>query len=108
MKLLRQAVAALAMPGPAALDTLDPRCHRPDELALDFDDAFRVIVGNFASDLTSEQLSALQMLDALLEEMSGSHNSHLWTEEAVVSHDRWREVRSRAYTVMGEFGWAAV
>jgi hypothetical protein len=108
MKLLRQAVAALAKPGPAALDTLDPRCHRPDELALDFDDAYQVVVGSFARDFTSEQLTALQMLDALLEEMSGAQNSHLWTEEAVVSHDRWREVRSRASTVMHEFGWAAV
>lgn len=65
MRWLRRAVSALAKPGPAALDTLDARCHRPDELALDFGDSCRAVVGNFAGDLTPGQLRALQRLDAL-------------------------------------------
>ena len=108
MRMLRQAVVALAMPGHAALETLDPRCARPDELAIDFGEPYLVILGSFTSEMTPSQLSSLQQLDAHLEAMSGAENSHLWTEEAVVSSQSWREVRVLASAVLREFGWSAV
>lgn len=55
--------------------------------------------------LTDEQRTSLSELDSLLDRMSGQHNAHLWTEEALRSRPEWDEVRRRARKALESFGW---
>ena len=56
----------------------------------------------------SEQLESLRLVDRLLGEMSGRTNAELWTDEAVLSGVRWREVRAAAQAAVGRMGWSQV
>jgi hypothetical protein len=103
--LLRSAVQDLALPPELGLSRKAAGTHRPDELALEFDDVYSAFVSNAAVLPTEEQLLALQALDSALAAMSGPENAPLWTESAVKTHPRWVEVRSLAATVLEVFAW---
>lgn len=70
----------------------------PDELALNFDDGYRLIPElRDGGVLFSEgALAALAALDQQLESMSGSHNLDLWTIEAIRHDPEWERVRDLA------------
>jgi len=106
-RLLRDAVQALALSGEQALARIDPRCQRPDEIALDLNDVLPAVVGNFGDGLTSAQLNALAELDQQLSEMSGEDNARLWTETAVREFPEWEQVRQLARVVARAFAWDA-
>ena len=102
---LRQTLEALALPGEQALERMPVETVRPDELALEFDNYFTAYRGNFGAELNASQLRALGRVDELLARMSDRSNSHLWTDEAVTSHERWAEVRNAARHAIQEMGW---
>ena len=104
-KLLISAVQHLAQEGEQALAHKAQRAHRPDELALEFDDAYTEYVASLDALPTDEQLSSLQSLDTALTAMSGPDNAALWSEDAFREHPRWAEVRSLADAVLVRFGW---
>ncbi len=55
--------------------------------------------------LTDEQRSGLIALDAHTSKMSGEHNAHLWTDDALRSRPEWEEVRRQAQHILELFQW---
>jgi hypothetical protein len=94
---LHRSLTLLAADGDTALAGLPGRCCKPDELALDFDNFWSAVVGNFAAELTPELVTALAAVNAAL---SGIRREE-WTEEAVRSAPEWVLVRERARTALG-------
>jgi hypothetical protein len=41
----------------------------------------------------------------LLGQMIGSATSEVWTDDAVISHERWVQVRNAAEHAIKEMGW---
>jgi len=102
---LRKSVEALAAPGDTALARMPDGWVKADELALDFDNFGRTALESLGSEMTEMQREGLQDIDRLLASMSGSHQAHLWTEEAVRTHPKWQEVRDAARRALADFGW---
>jgi hypothetical protein len=81
---------------------------KPDELALDFDDAYRCARGAISRGWTGDQAEALAAIDAMLSGMSrgGSDFSEdLWLEPALFTDPRWERVRELALVTLRLFGW---
>jgi hypothetical protein len=77
----------------------------PDELALNFDDAFQLSDQLEASgQLTRQQVEALERIDKLLEEMTGRHETALWTLEALRGSREWQAIRAEARSALGALG----
>lgn len=68
-----------------------------DELALEFDDAYRPARAQLPLDLSR----GLDQLDDLLRSFSGQPNSEEWTLEALSRSSRWAEVRDVARAILG-------
>jgi hypothetical protein len=102
---LRQSLEALALPGERALALMRSGTVRADELALGYDHYFTAYRSNFGAELNASQLLALGTVHELLGDMSGHINAILWTEQAVISHQRWAEVRNAAKHAIREMGW---
>jgi hypothetical protein len=105
MKQLQSSLCLLAGEGRAALDALPDGCVKADELALDYNHWLEVAAANWGTRLRPEQRDALAQVDQLLDQMSGASNARLWTEEAVVSDNRWEQVRSAARRAVESMGW---
>ena len=106
-KLLADAVLDLALPGDQALARKPEGSHGPDELAVEFDEAYTAYVASLDQLPSDSQLQSLQALDAAIAAMSGSANSELWTERSFRSHARWGEVRTLARAAATRFGWSS-
>jgi len=96
MKSLLESLRDLARPGEEQLAIQPAGAHKPDEIALDFDDALKYWKPRLWTSLSSAQREALSDVDARLSIMSGSANSQLWSEEAVLSDPAWTELRQLA------------
>jgi hypothetical protein len=68
-----------------------------DELALDFD-AIACSARDMLQkgELNENQFECIKELNYNLKGMSGPHNSHLWTAEALYTAAEWRHVRNLA------------
>jgi hypothetical protein len=76
-----------------------------EELALDFDDWFRVVSQD---QLSEEQVRALDAIDDHLTAMSrggADFAEEVWCEEALRDHARWSELRVLAIAALVAFGW---
>ncbi len=93
-------IEALAVLGADSADQLawiDKHKVVTDELALESDDAFRLIADLRQEEfLDTEALGKLQLIDAVLEEMSGRENAERWSREALATDAGWRQVRTLA------------
>jgi hypothetical protein len=69
---------------------------KPDELALDFDDAFRLVSDCPQLELDTEQRECLDRLDHFLEQRSGPDTPDFWTESAIRTSAEWVELRALA------------
>ncbi len=69
-----------------------------DELALVFDDVYRVVPKMRADGVpfTDEAVEALDHLDGRRAAMRGRRNAELWTEAALSDNPRWSELRHAA------------
>jgi hypothetical protein len=104
---LRWAAQALASPAEVQYRLYPDFTAKADELVLDFDDAFAVVL---AFDLTDAQGQALKALDAKLSAMSrngAEFTDELWSESALGASEHWSVVRALARSVLGAFGWAS-
>lgn len=100
---LRRCLHVLALPGEEALATLPGGCVKADELALDYSDALGV-AENFRDRFSQEIWSALAGIDRTLSAMSGPDNAELWTDDAVITNQRWEQVRDAARSVLAMLG----
>ncbi|MEV7755969.1 hypothetical protein [Streptomyces griseofuscus] len=68
-----------------------------DELALEFDDALRLMAGFQEEVLLNEDaMGKLRLIDSVLDEMSGRENAGSWSREALATDAGWRQVRTLA------------
>src|SRR5258708_7609890 len=75
----------------------------PDELALNFDDAFRLteqLVGS--GRLSREQVEALARVDNALDELT--NRGGMWTLEALRESQEWQGVRAEARKALDALG----
>jgi hypothetical protein len=87
---------ALAAPAEEQLARYPDFVVKADELALDFDDALRLVMDCPQIRLEAEQEHALERLDDTLERMSGEANASLWTARALREREEWAHVRRLA------------
>ncbi|MET9645197.1 hypothetical protein [Streptomyces syringium] len=72
-----------------------------DEIALGFDDAFR-LAGRLAEEglLGREALPALRALGVIFHEMSGQEDAGRWTKNALSTDEGWQQARRLARKVL--------
>jgi hypothetical protein len=95
-----RSVAVLALEGDAQVAwASDLKTHVAliDELALEFDDGFRLAPTFIERGWLNEAaLPVLTQLDKQLNAMSGRHNAELWHAEALTTRAEWDRVRALA------------
>ena len=103
-----RATAMLAMPADCQEEWLHSlglpgKPRFADELALEFDDGFRLL-GQFvrAGWIGEPAAARLRKLDGLLADMSGAHNAELWTVDSLRTSPRWAAVRISARAALLE------
>jgi hypothetical protein len=93
---LQQALDRLALPPEKQIAHIARLGVEPDELALEFDDMFRITSGMIKERRLPESLKAsLDPIDALLQEMTRSPEGK-WSRDAVLNSEEWRELRELA------------
>lgn len=86
----------------AHLSTLGVK-NSADELALEFDDVYRVFQTRSATiGIPPSTVEKLTVLDDLLQKMSGSSQAHLWTWKSLDDSVSWSAIRSIAGDVTSE------
>ncbi len=105
LEMLLNATRLLASDADVQEKTFPDFVQVPDELALNFDDAFRLSDQLEASGyLTRQQVEALERVDKLLEEMTNRHESSLWTLESLRANPDWQAIRAEARSALGVLG----
>jgi hypothetical protein len=102
---LKHSLQALSMPADVQLGLFPDFVSKADELALDFDNFYQVVVTNDLV-LTGKQRDTLARIDVRLDAMSDKEKSELWTPEGLKERTEWREIRELASNALSEFGWA--
>lgn len=94
---MTEALAVLGADSADQLAWIDKHKVVTDELALEFDDAFRLMADLQPEEfLDTEALGKLQLIDAVLGEMSGRENVERWAREALATDAGWCQVRTLA------------
>jgi hypothetical protein len=104
LRRLRAALEHLAWPAARQRDYLIGLGVAPlaDELALEFDDAFRPVDTMPATlGLSAAAQESLLAVDHTLEAMSNS-DSHVWQVDSLAGSTKWAEIRRLAAMVLGE------
>ena len=96
---LKWSVQALAATPEVQLKLFPEFVCKPDELVLDFDQA--ATVWRESLEITREQLSALESIDATMDEMP----PEIFTDEHVRTNVKWERLRQVAVNCLAAFGW---
>lgn len=97
---LIESIRLLAMEPDIQLSLFPNFVHKPDELALIFDDCFLFLPELIKNNLIKEdQAELIRDLDKQLSRM-GVANKDIWTEESVETHTFWEEIRIQAKNVL--------
>ncbi|MFE1314317.1 hypothetical protein [Streptomyces sp. NPDC058755] len=100
IRLLEKALQRLAWSADQQIAHIARHGVGPDELALEFDDIYRVVSGMAAEQLIPENLmEPLEVIDGLFQEMTREPKGK-WTENAVSSSKEWAELRTAASNVL--------
>lgn len=97
-----RSVAVLALDADAQIAWLGgKRFSLVDELALDFDDGFRLVPTFIERGwLNTTALPVPAEIDQHLDSMSGEHNAVLWQHEALARRTEWVQVRALPRTAL--------
>lgn len=96
---LIQSIQLLAADYPVQLNALPEFVHKPDEVALIFNDSYLLVQQLKETQILNEfQLAKLNEIDELLEGMSTI--SRFWTLDSMRNDDQWREVRVQAMEML--------
>jgi len=77
-------------------------------LALDFHHWQGVMIDNFSSELTPQQIAGLITLDESFSRFSrggGGYSEEFWTDEGVRTSPDWQIIRQMAKHALSLFGW---
>ncbi|WP_369193259.1 hypothetical protein [Streptomyces djakartensis] len=99
--MLIEAVVVIAAPASDQVAWLEKFDVPPDEIALGFDDAFR-LAGRLVDEgrLSREALASLQMIDEVFSEMSQVTDVDRWTREVLATDAGWVRARQLAREVL--------
>ncbi|MCX5230904.1 hypothetical protein [Streptomyces sp. NBC_00233] len=99
--MLIEAVVVVATPASDQVAWLDRYDVPPDEIALGFDDAFR-LAGRLVDEgrLSREVLPSLQMIDEVFSEMAQVTDLDRWTRAALTTDAGWGRARQLAREVL--------
>ncbi|MFF5784703.1 hypothetical protein ACFY8P_07025 [Streptomyces sp. NPDC012693] len=100
-RVLIEAVVVLAATAQDQADWLDTHEVAPDEIALGFDDAFR-LAGRLAEDgqLSDGVLPLLRMIDEVFGEITQDSGVGRWTRAALFTDPGWGRARQLAREVL--------
>lgn len=105
LHLLHESVRALALDADRQEALFPAFVVVADELALNFDDAFRLVDQLLAAGrISPDQHAALVPIDALLAAMTARGEPALWTPRALREREEWRAVRAAARHAMEVLG----
>jgi hypothetical protein len=102
---LKHSVQLLACPPELQLKMLPHFVCKADELALDFDQWREIVLNNFRSELSIDQMSCIERIDRSLSELTQMGPGY-WTEDAVRESEEWKRLRTLADAALESFGWA--
>jgi hypothetical protein len=102
---LKHSIQLLACPPQVQLQMLPDFVVKADELALDFDLWREVVLHNFRSELTTDQISSIDSIDRILSDLTDMGPEH-WTDDAVLKSEEWNRIRALAAVALESFGWA--
>ncbi|MFF7492826.1 hypothetical protein [Streptomyces rubiginosohelvolus] len=99
--MLIQAVVVVTAPASDQVAWLAKYDVPPDEIALGFDDAFR-LAGRLVDEgqLSRDVLPSLQMIDEVFSEMSQDTDVDRWTSEAMATDVGWGRARQLAQEIL--------
>ncbi|MFB6702706.1 hypothetical protein [Streptomyces rubiginosohelvolus] len=99
--MLIEAVIVVAAPASDQVAWLDKHDVPPDEIALGFDDVFR-LAGRLVDEgpLSRDVLPLLQVIDEVFSEMSQDTDVDRWTREALSTDAGWGRARQLAREVL--------
>ncbi|MFF4341313.1 hypothetical protein ACFY00_15430 [Kitasatospora sp. NPDC001540] len=96
-----ESLTVVAADPSAQLAWVDEYGLLPDEVALDFDHAFRMAASLVEDrEVSREVLPDLQAIDAVFAGMSGQENSDRWSREAVAVDPGWGQARELSRRVL--------
>ncbi|MFI9308839.1 hypothetical protein [Streptomyces triculaminicus] len=100
-RLLVESLTLLAADASAQRAWLDTYAVGPDEIALDFDHASRMLPGMVEAGLADdEDVPDLRAIDGILGGMSGPEDAERWTRDALADDPGWEEARRLARRVL--------
>ena len=104
LAMLVEALQLLAAPYEVQVECLPPYVAVPDELALTYDDTYRLVDGiATAGLLTEHQVAQLARIDAVLSSMTDGA-PEMWTNEALEHGEAWERVRALARESLSGLG----
>lgn len=101
-------VRALAQPADLQLQLYPSFVCHADELALEFEEHYALVLALPEDTMSLEQRSAIAGLDEFLSSMSGERNADLWTEHGLRYAAEWNRVRALARDILQAMGWPDV
>jgi hypothetical protein len=101
---LKCSVQLLACPPEIQLEMLPNFVCKADQLALDFDLWREVVLSNFRSELSTDQMSCIENIDRSLSQLTRV-GPECWTEESLRKSEEWKRVRTLAAAALDSFGW---
>ena len=102
---LMRSLQALAQPAEVQRALFPDFVVMPDELVLDFTEAFTSAREQSGQSWTSVQLQSLQTLDEEIALHSGSNFEEIWLVPDSLSHEVWSTFRTLAASALSEFNW---
>ncbi|MFC8833295.1 hypothetical protein ACFT8V_08845 [Streptomyces griseoincarnatus] len=104
-RLLMEALTVLAAPASAQTAWLEKHGVLTDEIALDFDHAFRMAERLVEEGLLSRgALPDLRMIDSIFDEMTRDGAPDRWTTAALIGDAGWGQARGLAQRVLAREG----
>ena len=103
----KEALQLLAC-SPAVQFRLLPDVCVGDELAVDFHHWQDVMIDNFSSELTAEQIASLAAIEEIFSRFSrggSEYREEFWMDEAVRKSPDWESIRQMARQALSRFGW---
>ncbi|MFI9305285.1 hypothetical protein [Streptomyces triculaminicus] len=107
IRLLKRALHLLASEPNEQISYLKQLGVNPDEIALEFDDAFRRAIGTSGMGLLSKEVvAAAQPVDERLRQMTNS-STEVWTKSNLETSPEWRLLRSLAKEALAKISETA-
>jgi hypothetical protein len=104
----KEALQLLACPAQLQIRLLPEFVSVADELALDFNHWQSILLSNFSSELTQQQIAHLTAIDGEFDQLSregARYDPEFWTNDALQTSSKWNSLRQMAVQVLHSFGW---